>query len=128
MVHMGAGSATTTPRPTALAPHRVSLLQAVFEGMKAQRTAQGRIVLFRPDANADRMIEGGWLLSRVSLRTRASAFRAGHGCWAGRVGLPPPAAVWQQCMPCPLLVAVSVCHCCGSLCRCRRICCRLQRF
>ena len=33
-------------------------LQAVFEGMKAQRTAKDRIVLFRPDANADRMIEG----------------------------------------------------------------------
>ena len=34
--------------------------QAVFEGMKAQRTAKDRVVLFRPDANADRMIEGGW--------------------------------------------------------------------
>ena len=26
--------------------------------MKAQRSAKGRVVLFRPDANADRMIEG----------------------------------------------------------------------
>lgn len=39
--------------------------QAVFEGMKAQRTAKDRIVLFRPDANADRMIEGAKRLSMV---------------------------------------------------------------
>ena len=36
------------------------LPQAIFEGMKAQRSAKDRIVLFRPDANADRMIEGRW--------------------------------------------------------------------
>ncbi|GMH35822.1 hypothetical protein BSKO_03690 [Bryopsis sp. KO-2023] len=32
--------------------------QAVFEGMKAQRSAKGQIVLFRPDQNAARMKEG----------------------------------------------------------------------
>lgn len=32
--------------------------QGVFEGMKAQRTESGEIVLFRPDANADRMRQG----------------------------------------------------------------------
>ena len=32
--------------------------QSVFEGMKAQRTATGQIVLFRPKDNAARMAEG----------------------------------------------------------------------
>eukprot|EP00884_Botryococcus_braunii_P001119 jgi/Botrbrau1/11007/Bobra.101_1s0005.1 len=32
--------------------------QSVFEGMKAQRSAKDRIVLFRPDRNADRMATG----------------------------------------------------------------------
>ena len=32
--------------------------QSVFEGMKAQRSARGRIVLFRPDENAARMMAG----------------------------------------------------------------------
>ena len=32
--------------------------QSVFEGMKAQRTAAGNIVLFRPDENAARMMAG----------------------------------------------------------------------
>lgn len=32
--------------------------QSVFEGMKAQRSAQGRIVLFRPQQNAARMAAG----------------------------------------------------------------------
>ena len=31
--------------------------QTVFEGLKAYRTADGKIVTFRPDLNADRMIE-----------------------------------------------------------------------
>jgi hypothetical protein len=34
--------------------------QSVFEGMKAQRSARGRIVLFRPQENAARMRAGGW--------------------------------------------------------------------
>eukprot|EP00877_Chromochloris_zofingiensis_P013018 jgi/Chrzof1/7970/UNPLg00030.t1 len=37
--------------------------QSVFEGMKAQRTAKGNIVLFRPDANAARMAAGAARLS-----------------------------------------------------------------
>ena len=32
--------------------------QSVFEGMKAQRTPGGNIVLFRPDENAARMMAG----------------------------------------------------------------------
>ena len=32
--------------------------QGLFEGMKAQRTAQGKIVLFRPEENAARMQAG----------------------------------------------------------------------
>lgn len=39
--------------------------QAVFEGMKAQRSAKGRIVLFRPDCNAERMEAGALRLSMV---------------------------------------------------------------
>lgn len=37
--------------------------QSVFEGMKAQRSAKGRIVLFRPDQNAARMADGAARLS-----------------------------------------------------------------
>lgn len=37
--------------------------QSVFEGMKAQRTADGSIVLFRPDRNAARMAAGAARLS-----------------------------------------------------------------
>lgn len=40
--------------------------QSVFEGMKAQRSASGRIVLFRPDCNAERMAAGG---ARLSMST-----------------------------------------------------------
>jgi branched-chain amino acid aminotransferase len=40
--------------------------QAVFEGMKAQRSAQGRVVLFRPDCNAERMAQGAARLSMAS--------------------------------------------------------------
>lgn len=36
------------------------LMQAVFEGMKAQRSAKDRIVLFRPDANAERLEVRKW--------------------------------------------------------------------
>lgn len=39
--------------------------QAVFEGMKAQRSAKDRIVLFRPECNAQRMHEGALRLSMV---------------------------------------------------------------
>ena len=37
--------------------------QSVFEGMKAQRTEAGHIVLFRPDCNAARMQDGAARLS-----------------------------------------------------------------
>ncbi|BDA50893.1 Branched-chain-amino-acid aminotransferase 5, chloroplastic [Coccomyxa sp. Obi] len=37
--------------------------QSVFEGMKAQRSAKGNIVLFRPDENAARMMAGAERLS-----------------------------------------------------------------
>lgn len=37
--------------------------QSVFEGMKAQRSVAERIVLFRPDCNAERMEAGGARLS-----------------------------------------------------------------
>jgi branched-chain amino acid aminotransferase len=43
--------------------------QAVFEGMKAQRTAEGHIVLFRPDCNAQRMQDGAARLSMVAPST-----------------------------------------------------------
>lgn len=48
--------------------HRSSLQvlnygQSVFEGMKAQRSAKDRIVLFRPDQNAARMAAGAKRLS-----------------------------------------------------------------
>ena len=37
--------------------------QAIFEGMKAQESAKGRIVLFRPDKNAERFAAGAERLS-----------------------------------------------------------------
>lgn len=37
--------------------------QSVFEGMKAQRSAKGRIVLFRPECNAARMADGAAAMS-----------------------------------------------------------------
>lgn len=37
--------------------------QAIFEGMKAQQSAKGRIVLFRPDKNAERFTAGAGRLS-----------------------------------------------------------------
>lgn len=40
--------------------------QSIFEGMKAQRSAKGRVVLFRPDCNADRMAAGAARMSMVA--------------------------------------------------------------
>jgi branched-chain amino acid aminotransferase len=40
--------------------------QAVFEGMKAQRSAAGRTVLFRPGCNAERMAAGAARLSMAA--------------------------------------------------------------
>ncbi|KAK9807059.1 hypothetical protein WJX72_012278 [[Myrmecia] bisecta] len=37
--------------------------QSIFEGMKAQRSAKGRVVLFRPDMNAKRMQAGAQRMS-----------------------------------------------------------------
>jgi branched-chain amino acid aminotransferase len=37
--------------------------QSVFEGMKAQHSAKGRVVLFRPDRNAARLQQGAARLS-----------------------------------------------------------------
>ena len=39
--------------------------QAIFEGMKAQMSHKGRIVLFRPDANAERMEQGAVRMSML---------------------------------------------------------------
>ena len=43
--------------------------QSIFEGMKAQRTAGGNIVLFRPDENAARMMAGAHQRHRLLLHT-----------------------------------------------------------
>ena len=40
--------------------------QGLFEGMKAYRTAAGRVVLFRPEENARRMQRGADRLKTVS--------------------------------------------------------------
>lgn len=39
--------------------------QSIFEGMKAQRSAKGRIVVFRPDENAARMMAGAFHTSAI---------------------------------------------------------------
>ena len=43
--------------------------QSAFEGMKAQRSANDRIVLFRPDCNAERLAAGAARLSMVGPST-----------------------------------------------------------
>ena len=50
-------------RPTSTPPQVLNYGQSVFEGMKAQRSAKGRIVLFRPDKNAARCAAGAARLS-----------------------------------------------------------------
>ena len=45
--------------------------QSIFEGMKAQHSAKGRIVLFRPDQNANRMHAGAGPESYYSLVVHA---------------------------------------------------------
>lgn len=40
--------------------------QAIFEGMKAQRSERGRVVLFRPEANAERMAAGAARMSMAA--------------------------------------------------------------
>lgn len=44
--------------------------QSIFEGMKVQKTIEGRTVLFRPQQNAKRMAAGGslaFLISEIGL-------------------------------------------------------------
>ena len=50
--------------------------QSIFEGMKAQRTAGGNIVLFRPDENAARMMAGAHQWHSLLLHTELSTSRA----------------------------------------------------
>ena len=55
--------------------------QSVFEGLKAQRSEQGRVVLFRPDQNAARMQAGRLpltgLLARMEwTKTRDASWQA----------------------------------------------------
>jgi len=59
----GAGSwvgETAAFGPLSLPPtaHVLNYGQSIFEGLKAYRTARGRVALFRPDANAARMTQG----------------------------------------------------------------------
>lgn len=57
--------------------------QSVFEGMKAQRTPGGNIVLFRPDENAARMMAG----VRVCLVLCACAIKRLVRCICSRAQL-----------------------------------------
>ena len=41
--------------------------QSIFEGMKAQRTVDDRVVVFRPTENAKRMAAGALLLACTAL-------------------------------------------------------------
>jgi branched-subunit amino acid aminotransferase/4-amino-4-deoxychorismate lyase len=50
---------TLPPRPAQV----LNYGQAIFEGMKAQRSAKGRVVLFRPDKNAERFAAGAARMS-----------------------------------------------------------------
>ena len=54
------------PMPVFPSAQALNYGQAVFEGMKAQQSAQGRIVLFRPDCNAERMSAGAARMSMAA--------------------------------------------------------------
>ena len=68
--------------------------QSVFEGMKAQRTAGGNIVLFRPDENAARMMAGAhqW----HSLLLRDELYLACHITAHLHAGLPSLSLTWRR--------------------------------
>ena len=79
--------------------------QEVFEGMKAYRTPDGQVVLFRPDKNMARLN----LLQRPAVHpAHRRAFRRGSGKKAGRrstrIGSPPARA--PPCTSAPFIIAV----------------------
>ena len=55
--------------------------QSIFEGLKAQRSAKGRIVLFRPQENAARMAQGCFLRYQANDMLLQEWY-----CWASWVG------------------------------------------
>lgn len=64
--------------------------QAVFEGMKAQRSAKGRIVLFRPDQNAARMKEGARRLCMPEVPEELFIEAVAETVKANKSYVPPP--------------------------------------
>ena len=90
--------------------------QSVFEGMKAQRTAGGNIVLFRPDENAARMMAG------VTARQRSCMRALKHdcalvSCWHAhhtKASLPSLYSIVKSymgiCMPCTGITMQQVPH------------------
>jgi len=62
----GGGLQPYGPLPVYPSAQALNYGQAVFEGMKAQRSAAGRVVLFRPGCNAERMEAGAARLSMAA--------------------------------------------------------------
>lgn len=54
------------PLPMSPAAQVLNYGQSIFEGLKAQRSYQGRVVLFRPEANAERMSAGAARMSMAA--------------------------------------------------------------
>ncbi len=71
--------------------------QSVFEGMKAQRSARGRIVLFRPQENAARMRAGG--ARHFTKSSRVLFRRAVLCCVALPCRVRAPGGRPAECMP-----------------------------
>ena len=84
------------PMPLFPSAQALNYGQSVFEGMKAQRSAAGRIVLFRPEANAQRMAEGAARLAmapppqdlflRAVTQVRVWGVVGGGGWWLSASG------------------------------------------
>ncbi|KAG6543676.1 hypothetical protein Mapa_014860 [Marchantia paleacea] len=64
--------------------------QGLFEGMKAYRTLDGRILLFRPEENALRMISGADRLSMPALAVDAFVNAVKQTVLANKRWIPPP--------------------------------------
>lgn len=78
--------------------------QAAFEGMKAQESAKGRVVIFRPDKNAERLKAGALRLSMPpvpeaqfvsAVQSLVSANKDWVGARGGLAQLPRRLLLWS---------------------------------
>ncbi|MFR4341979.1 MAG: branched-chain amino acid aminotransferase [Gemmiger formicilis] len=80
--------------------------QEIFEGMKAYRTADGKIQLFRPDCNANRFNDSADRLGMPPSRRRTSCRLSRHWSMWTATGCPTPTA--RPCDIRPFCIATDV--------------------